>query len=231
MINPYVSVDCVILGFDGNQLNVLLIQQCDDGGESKTGRYKLPGSLIDIDEDLDDAAHRVLKQLTGLSQIDLSQFRAYGSKNRLSNIDDEIWLEHFHQLEHHFEHIVTIAYLSLIRINRKMRKLNGNYEAQWIPLNKLPRLAFDHNIIVNDSIEVIRNVMQIEPTRLFELLPRKFTAFQLRTVLEVISGKKYDIKNFHKKMANMPYIVQLNEKESGVSHRAAHYYKFSKTIK
>ena len=100
MVNPYVSVDCVLLGFDGQQLNVLLVRQCKSGGLESTGNFKLPGSLIDMDEDLDDAARRVLKQLTGLSQIKMTQFKAFGSISRLKNSADSVWLERFHQLEH-----------------------------------------------------------------------------------------------------------------------------------
>ena len=100
-INPYVSVDCVLLGFDGDKLKVLLVRQRDRGIDNVTEYYKLPGSLIYMDEDLDDAAKRVLKELTGLVQVDMTQFKAFGSANRLSNPKDTVWLERFHRLDHH----------------------------------------------------------------------------------------------------------------------------------
>lgn len=227
-VNPYVSVDCVILGFDGEQLNALVVRQCNTGGEDSTGNYKLPGSLINMDENLDDAAKRVLQQLTGLTHINMMQFRAFGGPERLKDPSDSIWLERFHNLDHHIERIVTIAYLSLVRIDRKMRKLEEGFEAQWIPISKLPKLAFDHNIIVDEAVLSTKNSVTLHPTLLFELLPKKFTAAQLRIVMENVLDKKLDIKNFHKKLAQMPHVVPLDEKEDGVSHRAARYYKFYK---
>ena len=228
MVNPYVSVDCVLLGFDGQQLNVLLVRQCKSGGLESTGNFKLPGSLIDMDEDLDDAARRVLKQLTGLSQIKMTQFKAFGSISRLKNSADSVWLERFHQLEHQVECIVTIAYLSLLRIDRKMNKLDEGYEAQWLPINKLPKLAFDHKEIIENAVISVREMTQLDPTVLFRLLPRKFTAAQLREAILQVSGKYIDLRNFHKKLSTMPYVIPLDEKETGVQHRAARYYKFKR---
>ena len=117
MVNPYVSVDCVLLGFDGEQLNVLLVRQSGEGGEDSTGAYKLPGSLINMDEDLDDAARRVLKQLTGLSQIRMKQFRAFGGANRLANAGDAVWLQRFHKLDKQLEFIyILVGFQQVIRI-------------------------------------------------------------------------------------------------------------------
>lgn len=229
-VNPYVSVDCVLLGFDGKQLNVLLVRQCESGGIHSTDHYKLPGSLIYMDEDLDDAAQRVLKQLTGLSQVKMVQFRAFGGAKRLSNPNDKIWLERFHHLEHHLERIVTIAYLSLLRIERKYKMLDNNYEACWIPVNELPQLAFDHNDIVKEAILSIRDIATITPSKIFDLLPRKFTAAQLYSVYTEVIGKKIDLRNFHKKIQSMPYVIPLDEKEKGVSHRAARYFRFDKKL-
>lgn len=227
-VNPYVSVDCVLLGFDGTQLNVLLVRQCSTGGGDSTGSYKLPGSLINMDEDLDDAAQRVLKLLTGLEHVSMIQFRAFGGTNRLSNPSDSVWLERFHNLDHQIERIVTIAYAALIRIDRRMERLEGGYEACWMPIGKIPTLAFDHNDIVNAALEEVKARATLNPTMIFNLLPRKFTASQLRIVMEKVLNTTFDVKNFHKKLAQMPYVVPLDEKENGVSHRAARYYKFRK---
>ncbi|MCH5174714.1 MAG: NUDIX hydrolase [Prevotellaceae bacterium] len=230
-INPYVSVDCVLLGFDGQQLNALVIRQSGVGGEDSTGSYKLPGSLIFMDENLDEAAQRVLKQFTGLVQVNMMQFKAFGGADRLKNPADSVWLERFHNLDHHIERIVTIAYTSLLRIDRRMEKLDGGYEARWMPVGELPPMAFDHNDIVREAVESIRQRTLLDPTLLFDLLPRKFTATQLRVLMETVQGVRLDVKNFHKKMATMPYVVPLEEKEDGVSHRAARYYKFKRRKK
>lgn len=226
MVNPYVSVDCVLLGFDGEQLNVLLVRQSGEDGIDSTGAYKLPGSLINMDEDIDTAAQRVLRQLTGLSQVKMTQFRAFGGTNRLANAADAVWLQRFHKLDKQLERIVTIAYLSLLRIDRRMERLQEGYEAQWVPVGKMPRLAFDHEEIVHTAVKEVERMARLTPTVLFDLLPRKFTAAQLRVLMETVAGMKSDIKNFHKKLAQMPYVVPLDEKEKGVSHRAARYYKF-----
>lgn len=229
MINPYVSVDCVLLGFDGQQLNVLIIRQSGENGTDSTGSYKLPGSLINMDEDLDEAAARVLKKLTGLSQVKMRQFRAFGGADRLANPNDMVWLERFHRLEHHLERIVTIAYLSLIRIDRKRVILDSGYEAQWMPVTQLPHLAFDHSEIVAEAVKAVEGMAKLDVTILFDLLPRKFTATQLRLVIENVAGISIDIKNFHKKLATMPYVVPLEEKQKNVSHRAGRYFKFKKS--
>ena len=231
MVNPYVSVDCVLLGFDGEQLNVLVVRQSGEGGIDSTGNYKLPGSLIDMEENLDDAAQRVLHQLTGLTQVRMMQFKAFGDPHRLDDPDDKVWLKRFYQLDRQQERLITIAYLSLLRIDRKMEKLQDGYEAQWMPIGSLPHLAFDHSEIVEEAIKTIENASKLDPTMLFDLLPRKFTATQLRTVMESVSGIKCDAKNFHKKLATMPYIIPLDEKQEGVNHRAGRYFKFKRSAK
>ena len=230
LVNPYVSVDCVLLGFDGKQLNVLVVRQCESGGDGATDHYKLPGSLINMDEDLDEAAQRVLKQLTGLVQVKMVQFQAFGGASRLADPNDTVWLEHFHRLDHHIERIVTIAYLSLLRIDQKYQPLEHSYEAQWIPVDELPKMAFDHNEIVQEAVRAISRMATLDPSRLFDLLPRKFIVAQLRSVYEVILGRKVDLRNFHKKIQSMPYVVPLDEKQQGVSHRAARYYRFDRKI-
>ncbi len=228
MVNPYVSVDCVLLGFDGEQLNVLLVRQSGAGGSISTGAYKLPGSLINMDEGLDDAAQRVLRQLTGLTSVRMTQFKAFGALNRLANPADNVWLQRFHQLDKQLERIVTIGYLSLLRIDRRMMKLDEGFEPRWMPMSELPPLAFDHNEIVASALQTVQNMARLQPAIMFDLLPRKFTASQLRVMMECVTGLKYDAKNFHKRMAQMVNVVPLEEKEEGVNHRAARYYKFKK---
>ena len=116
--NPYVSIDCVVFGFDGKDLKVLLIKRHI---EENTGEYndkKLPGSIIYMDEDLDDAASRVLAELTGLKNITLSQFQSFGNPKRTSNPRDILWLER--TMKTKIERIVTVGYVALIKINRKI---------------------------------------------------------------------------------------------------------------
>lgn len=225
-MRTFVSVDCVVFGFDKNRLNVLLVQRNTPTPNGKD--LKLPGSLIFQQEDADKAAHRVLNELTGIKKMTLKQFKSFTSPQRTSNPDDVAWLEIAYRNK--IDRLITIAYLSLCKINRKLNLVSKYKTVDWCPVNILPQMPFDHNQIVEDSLTEIRNWVENEPAILFELLPNKFTAAELRHLYEAIYHKKYDVRNFHKKIAGMEYIVPLNEKQEGVSHRAARYYKFDRVI-
>ena len=223
-INLHVSVDCVLIGFDGESFRVLLVKQLGENNENKFTNMKLPGSLIYDDEDLDESARRVLNELTGLKNVKMIQFKAYGSKDRTRNPNDVLWLERFHQLNGgKIDRIVTIAYLSLVKIDKRFEKLSSKYEARWMPVDDITNLAFD-------ALEYIRQYVKLNPIILFDLLPKKFTISQLRTLYEIVYNKKIDVRNFQKKIVQMKYVIPLDEKEIGVSHRAARYYKFDKIL-
>ena len=227
-VNPHISVDCVLIGFDGEKLSVLLVKRqgvvdkdfCDT---------KLPGSLIYMDEDLDEAAERVLGELTGLKDIKLDQFKAFGDKDRTKNPKDVLWLERFHSLEAPVDRIVSVAYLSLQKVDRKMTFPSYKYELCWMSVKEVDELAFDHAQIIKEALLYIRNRAELNPTFLFALLPKKFTAAQMRRLFELVYDKTFDVRNFHKRIAQMPYVIPLEEKERGVPHRAARYYKFDKS--
>ena len=184
LANNHISVDCVVIGFDGEQLKVLLINRTGEENGAIYHDMKLPGSLIYTDEDLDEAAQRVLQELTGVKNINLMQFKAFGSKNRTNNPKDIKWLERAMQSK--VERIVTIAYLSMIKIERSMDKSLEMHQARWIPLQDVKLLAFDHHLISQEAMTYIRQVIEFNPSILFNLLPRKFTAAQLRVLFEVI---------------------------------------------
>lgn len=227
LANNHISVDCVVFGFDGEQLKVLLIKRRGEDGGEIFNDMKLPGSLIYMDEDLDGAAQRVLNELTGVEHINLMQFKAFGSKNRTSNPKDVRWLER--ATESRVERIVTIAYVAMVKIDRVLnRSLLEEHEACWVGIKELKTLAFDHNLIINEALVYIRQIMEFNPSMLFDLLPRKFTALQLRLLFELVFDKQFDVRNFHKKIASMEYVVPLEERQQGVPHRAARYYKFDK---
>lgn len=228
LANNHISVDCVVIGFDGDQLKVLLVKRVGEESGEIFHDMKLPGSLIYMDEDLDEAAKRVLHELTGLKNVNLMQFKAFGSKDRTKNPKDVHWLER--AIKSKVERIVTIAYLSLVKIDRALNKNLDDYQACWVAMKDIKDLAFDHNIIIREAISYIRQYAEFNPSSLFELLPRKFTALQLRTLYQLVYDKQIDVRNFHKKIAMMEYVVPLEEKEQGVAHRAARYYKFDKKI-
>lgn len=228
LANNHISVDCVVLGFDGERLKVLLIKRVGvDRGEVYHD-MKLPGSLIYMDENLDDAASRALKELTGLHHVNLMQFKAFGSKDRTKSPKDIQWLER--AMKSKVERIVTVAYISLVKIDRKLSQGLDDYQACWVALDEVGDLAFDHNLIIREAVAYIRHYVDANPASLFELLPKKFTAAQLRTLYEIVGGKTIDVRNFHKKIALMDYVVPLDEREQGVAHRAARYYRFDKKI-
>jgi hypothetical protein len=226
MLYPHVSVDCVLLGVNEEKLCVLLVERANSLGESID--YKLPGSLIYENEDLDEAANRVLQETTGAKKVRLKQFRCFGSPSRTQNKEDVLWLENASKLK--IGRIVTVAYLALCKISKKSNLSSKYKSAMWVPVNELPKLPFDHNEIIQEATKEIRLWIEVEPSIVFEYLPIKFTAFQLRRTYEIIYGKEFDIRNFHKKMSALEYVVPTDDMEEGVAHRAARYYRFDKVI-
>jgi len=223
-IHTYVSVDCVVFGFDDDQLNILLVQR--DVNKKGAKDLKLPGSLIYNEEDVDDAANRVLFELTGIKRMTLKQFRCFASPNRANNPDDMKWLDMAYQPN--INRLITVAYLSLCKVDRKLNNVSKYKQTEWCPIDRLPQMPFDHNQIVKESLTEIRTWIEHNPAIVFELLPQKFTISQLHKLYEAIYNKKIDIRNFHKKVAAMSYVLPLNEKQKDVSHRAARYFKFDK---
>ncbi|MDD6209147.1 MAG: NUDIX domain-containing protein [Bacteroidales bacterium] len=229
-VYPHVSVDCVVFGLENDHLSVLLVERSGhDVHNQMQHNFKLPGSLIYADEGLDDAAHRVLKELTGITKLPLRQFKSFGNPSRVNNRKDILWLENAFQLK--IGRIVTVAYISLCKIDRQLNKDLEKYTSvQWIPVEQIPSLPFDHNQIVDEARGEISQWINRDPSIVFELLPPKFTASQLRTLYEVILNAPLDVRNFYKRIAVTDYIIPLEEKEKKVSHRAARFYKFSRTI-
>jgi len=226
--DPHVSVDCVILGYDGDSLQVLLSRRGSEAPESDYTNLKLPGRLLHTNEDLDEAATDIITNLTGKQTPLIQQFRAYGSPLRTQNPKDVLWLEN--AIQQKIGRIVTISYLSLMRINQRTvytsGKDNNCPDAVWTPVRELPNLAFDHNLIIQETLQELYRMAGQQPQMLFEMMPAKFTAAQLRKLHEQVSGKSMDVRNFAKLVMNKPYIVPLDEFEQNVSHRAARYYRF-----
>ncbi|MCX6279962.1 MAG: NUDIX domain-containing protein [Bacteroidetes bacterium] len=227
-LNPHVSVDCVVFGFEFGKLNVLLIERNMEFEGKEYHDLKLPGDLVRKDEDLDTAASRVLKELTGLDNIYLKQFSAIGSPERLLRRPRDMeWLR---SIGHPEEIVVTIAYYSLLNIDQdKASSFILQSNASWLMVSEIKELAFDHLSILEQALQVLRTDLILNPIA-FELLPAKFTLRQLQQLYEVILGIKLDKRNFRKKVANMPFISQINEKQVEVSHKPAQYYSFNRKI-
>ena len=225
--NPYVSVDCVVFGFDGKDLNVILIERHIQENNDDYNDKKLPGSIIYMDENLDEAASRVLTELTGLKNIPLSQFQSFGDPGRSENPRDVLWLEKTTHTK--IERIVTIGYVALIKINRKITLDSEGKSANWYNVRDIEKmkLAFDHSQIIKKGLEYIKHWLSVEPDLMFKLLPRKFTLSHLRLLYDAVNQTKSDVRNFQKKIKQWKNLVMLDELEKNVPHRAARLYKFS----
>lgn len=223
-LNPHVSVDCVIFGFNDKQLEVLLIEREKVYKSNLKGHnLKLPGNLISEVEDLDISAARTLKELTGLDHIFLKQFGVFSSPYRTSQPEDLEWLHKTSGLK--VDRVVTVAYYSLIKISES----NITEKTLWHPVKNLPELLFDHNSIIIKALEALQKEIRTEPL-CFELLPKKFTIRQMQNLYEAILGEKLDNRNFRKKLKPLEFLLPLSEKEKEVSHKPAQLFKFDKRL-
>lgn len=222
-LNPHVSVDCVIFGFNAGILKVLLIEREKVNGHLQGHKLKLPGNLISETEDLDISAIRTLKELTGLDKIFLKQFGVFGSPDRLMPAEDLSWLRTTSGLM--VDRVVTIAYYSLIKIAES----NTTEKTIWHPVQELPDLIFDHNYIILRALEALGREIRTEPL-CFELLPKKFTLRQMQNLYEAILGEALDNRNFRKKIRPLEFLIPLPEKEKEVNHKPAQLFRFDKKL-
>lgn len=204
------SVDCVVFGFDKGELRILLIERAEEPFKDYVA---LPGNLVYDNENIDQAATRVLTELTGLNDVYMEQLYAFGDVDR-----------------HPQGRVITIAYFALIKVKKHTLSPISTYarKAQWYSINDLPPLAFDHAQILEKAYKRLQSGIRYQPIG-FELLPEKFTLSQLQQLYEVILEKPIDKRNFRKKILSFGLLAELDEKQKNVSHRAAKLYKFNKT--
>lgn len=204
---PALTVDCVVFGLDEPDLKVLLIRR---DLEPFRGKWALPGGFVHVDESLEDAAKRELREETGLEKVFLEQLYTYGDLNRDPR-----------------ERVVTVAYYALVRLsNHRVVAATDARDAAWFGVHDVPRLAFDHDRILNAAYQRLQNKLRYEPIG-FELLPRKFTLRQLQRLYEIILDRPLDKRNFRKKILGMDVLEELDEVETDVAHRAARLYRFN----
>jgi len=204
-----VAVDCIIFGYDifDKEIKLLLVKR---SFEPAKGKWSLEGGFIKENESLDEAACRILRNLTGLDIVYLKQSYSYGEINRDPGA-----------------RVISVAYFALIPImdiNKELAEQNG---AQWRSIARLPDLIFDHSEMVKRALSNLQNQIKIKPVG-FELLPEKFTLVQLQDLYEAIYQRKVDKRNFRKKILSMEILEKLNEKERKTSKKGAFYYKFNK---
>lgn len=201
-----ITIDCVIFGFDQGSLKVLLIEHAE--GISK-GKWGLPGGWIKETESIDQAANRLLSELTGLTEIYLEQLKAFGDPDRFP-----------------LGRVITIGYYALVKIeDYNIQAGFTASDAKWYTIDSIPNLIYDHQTILDYSLKRLRNRVKQAPIG-FNLLPEKFTLLQLMQLYEEILGVEMDKSNFRRKFLRMKLLEGLDEREQDVSHRAAKLYRF-----
>jgi 8-oxo-dGTP diphosphatase len=223
-LNPHVSTDCVIFSFDFEKLNVLIIRR-GVNSSSKTTRMALPGDLIYDNENLDMAASRILKELTGLEGIFLEQVAAFGDPNRIKTKRDQEWLKSIR--EEPEARVVTIAYYSLVPMdNCSLQASSFAKSAEWVAVEEIKELAFDHFEIFQAALKKLKEKIATHPIG-FNLLPEKFTLGQLHKLYEAILDKRIDKRNFRRKILKLDILTSLDEKQKGVAHKPSKFVKFN----
>jgi 8-oxo-dGTP diphosphatase len=203
----YLAVDCIIFGFDDDKLRLLLVKR---PFEPHRGSWSLMGGFVGKDENLDDAAERILESLTGLKDIYLEQLYCYGEPDRDPG-----------------GRVVSVAYYALIRTDVPEADIGNRYPAQWFSIDSIPPLVFDHPLMVEKAMRRLRRKSLTQPLG-FELLPEKFTLTQLQKLYEAIHQRKLDKRNFRKRVFSMDVLTKLNEKDKLNSKRGAWFYRFDK---
>lgn len=225
-VNPNLSVDCVVFGFDNERLKVLLLEQ-KLSDRSKV-QMALPGDLILEDEGLDAAAERVLRELTGLRGIFLQQFKAFGDPGRVSNIKDLDWLKSYRA--HPQARVITVGYMALVQMEDFAPEASSFAEKVfWQDVAELPELAFDHREIVDEALARLRDDFVNHKTG-FELLPERFTLAHIQRLYEIILGEELDKRNFRKKILKEKLVAPTTEKQQGVLHKPALLYQLNEEI-
>ncbi len=225
LFHPGFSIDCVIFGFHENELKVLLLQM------KGVQHWSLPGGFVLKDENVDEAAGRILESRTGLNKVFLQQFYLFGNTDRnnieinkkyltIHNIafDDEHWL---------LQRFITMGYYALVEFSKANPRPDIlSTSCEWWDINKLPDLGLDHRDIVEKALDNVRRQLSYLPIG-YNLLPKKFTMPELQKLYETILGKKLDRRNFQRKILSYKILNRLEERKTGGAHKAPYLYSFN----
>ncbi len=204
---PALTVDAVVFGLDEEDLKVLLIQR---DLEPFAGRWALPGGFVHVDETLDEAVRRELREEAGLSEVFLEQLYTFGEVDRDPR-----------------ERVVTVAYYALVNIrDHRVKAATDARSAAWFPVHDPPTLAFDHERIIRVAHERLKGKIRYQPVG-FELLPGRFTLSELQHLYETILERELDKRNFRRKVLAMDFLEETDEIQQDVAHRAARLYRFN----
>lgn len=202
------AVDCVVFGLDEEDLKVLLIQRRLTPFQHA---WALPGGFVRMDETLEAAARRELAEEAGVTDVYLEQLYSFSAIDRDPR-----------------ERVVTVAYYALAKLSdHRIRAATDAMGVGWFSLDDLPKLAFDHAEIVAVAKDRLRGKVRYAPVG-FELLPPRFSLTQLQRLYEIILGTELDKRNFRKKILSLDLLVETDEVEQGVRHRAARLYRFDR---
>ncbi len=205
---PALTVDCVVFGLDEEDLKVLLIQRAND---PYANRWALPGGFVDLDETCEDAARRELGEETGLEDVFLEQLYTFSDVERDPR-----------------ERVVSVAYYALVRLHdHRVGAATDARDAAWFAVSEVEGLAFDHDRILDVALTRLRGKVVYQPIG-FELLPPKFTLSMLQRLYETVLERPLDKRNFRKKVLGMGVLIELDEVEKDVAHRAARLYRFDR---
>ncbi|HMY15340.1 MAG TPA: NUDIX domain-containing protein [Polyangium sp.] len=203
---PALAVDCVVFGLDDDDLKVLLIRRAID---PFLGRWALPGGFVHIDETVEEAARRELREEASIDRAVLEQLHVFSGLDRDPR-----------------ERVVTVAHYALVKLSdHAVRAATDAREAAWFGVDDLPSLAFDHGSIVEMAVDKLRTKVKQTPIGL-ELLPKKFTLTQLQRVYEKVLDREIDKRNFRKKVMATGLLLETDEVEQDVAHRAARLFRF-----
>lgn len=202
-----VAVDSIILGFRDNELHALIARR---PFEPMIGEWSLMGGFVRANEGANEAAIRVVKEFTGISDIYLEQVGTYGDPTRDLG-----------------ERVISVAYYALVNIENFDTSLAAKFDARWVKISSLPQLVFDHNKMVRDTMHQLQRRAAVKPIG-FNLLSELFTLPTLQCLYESIYQEKIDKRNFRKKLMSMDILEKLDEKDKSASKKGAFYYKFNK---
>ena len=204
---PALTVDCIVFGLDAElELKIMLIKRDISPFQ---GEWAIPGGFVRMDETLEQAALRELQEETGIHDVFLEQLYTFGDLERDPR-----------------DRTITVSYYALINlVEQEIQAATDASEANWFRISEIPKLAFDHDQILQTAIARLRGKIRYEPIG-FELLPQKFTLTQLQKLYETVLDRQLDKRNFRKKILSMELLIDTNELEQGVSHRAAKLYRF-----
>jgi 8-oxo-dGTP diphosphatase len=225
---PHVSLDCAIFGYHEQQLKLLLIKyRAIDG-------WCLPGGYIKRTEKLVEAANRNVKERTGIDNLFLQQFKAFGDPDRVkfSQFDEERWSEavgiRIDKNSWLIDQTISIGFYAITDFSRSIPQSDIRVEkCDWFDIDNLPPLEYDHDEMVKDALHMMRLQLYHYPIG-YNLLPEKFTLSEIHALYETMLGKKLDISNFPKKLISLGLLQKLDEKRNIGAHRAPHLYKFNK---